>query len=164
MSMRDLIPWGRESNTAPVAYQTPDAPVASFRREVDRLFDDLWRGFPAFGLGRQLTWPHVELSETERELRVTVELPGMNEKDVELLIEDGVLTIRGEKHSAAEHKDRGYSERVYGRFERRVGLPSGVDEQGASAEFRDGVLTVTMPRSAEIERGRRIPINGETRH
>ncbi len=166
MNMRDLIPWGRQSSTAPMPYQGQDNPILGFRREVDRLFDDLFRGsLPSLGLGRSFAaWPNVELSESDREIRITAEVPGMNEKDVELLMEDGVLTIRGEKKSETEDKDRGYSERYYGRFERRVALPSSVDEQDANAEFRDGVLTVTLPKSAEAERGRRIPINGATRH
>ena len=164
MHMRDLIPWGRQSSTAPMQYQTQDNPVTGFRRDVDRLFDDLFRGSLP-GLGRTLAvWPNVELSETDREIRITADVPGMSEKDVELLMEDGILTIRGEKKSETEDKDRGYSERYYGRFERRVALPSNVDEGGASATFKDGVLTVTLPKSAEAERGRRIPINGDTRH
>ena len=166
MNMRDLIPWGRQSSTAPVPYQNEDNPVVGFRREVDRLFDDLFRGsLPSLGLGRSLSaWPNVELGETDREIRVTAEVPGMSEKDVELLVEDGVLTIRGEKKSETEDKERGYSERYYGRFERRIALPSNVDEHGANATFRDGVLTVTLPKSPEAERGRRIPITGETKH
>ena len=168
MNMRDLIPWGRQSSTAPVQYQGQEShPVLSLRREVDRLFDDLFRGnWPSLGsgFGRGMTWPTLELSETDREIRITAELPGMGEKEVELLIDDGVLTLRGEKRSDSEDKDRGYSERYYGRFERRIALPSNVDEQNAKAEFRDGVLSVTLPKSAEAERGRRIPINGETRH
>lgn len=166
MNMRDLIPWGRQSSTAPVPYQNGDNPVVGFRREVDRLFDDLFRGnLPSLGLGRSLSaWPNVELGETDREIRVTAEVPGMSEKDVELLVEDGVLTIRGEKKSETEDKERGYSERYYGRFERRIALPSNVDEHGANATFRDGVLTVTLPKCPEAERGRRIPITGETKH
>ena len=168
MNMRDLIPWGRQSSTASVQYQNQDNPIFGFRREVDRLFDDLFRGsLPSLGssIGRSLAvWPNVELSETDGEVRITAEVPGMSEKDVELLMEDGVLTIRGEKKSETEDKERGYSERYYGRFERRVALPSNVDEGGANATFKDGVLTVTLPKSAEAERGRRIPINGETKH
>ena len=104
------------------------------------------------------------MSETENELRITAEVPGMGEKDVELLLDDGVLTIRGEKKSENEDKGRGYSERHYGRFERRIALPGGVDEEHAQANFRDGVLTITLPRSPGAERGRRIPINAGTRH
>lgn len=168
MNMRDLIPWGRQGGTSPVAYRADDNPLTGFRREVDRLFDDFFRGsLPSLGsgLGRGLgAWPSVELSETDREIRVTAEVPGLSEKDVELLTGDGVLTLRGEKKSETEDRDRGYSERYYGRFERRIALPSNVDVEAAKATFRDGVLTVTLPKSAEAERGRRIPINAETRH
>jgi HSP20 family protein len=167
MNMRDLIPWGRQSNTAPVQYRSEESnPVVSLRREVDRLFDDLFRGtMPSLGFGGSaVAWPSVEVSDTDREIRITAEVPGMSEKDVELLIEDGVLTLRGEKNSETEDKDRGYSERYYGRFERRIALPSNIDEQGAKADFKEGVLTVTLPKSPEAERGRRIPINAETQH
>ncbi len=76
-----------------------------------------------------------------------------------------MLTLRGEKRSESEDKDRGYSERSYGRFERRIGLPRGIERDKAAASFRNGVLTVTLPKSAEaIDNVRRIPINGETRH
>ncbi len=172
MSMRDLIPWGRQSSSAaPAIYSDEQAnPLVGFRREVDRLFDDLFRwpttSFgPSFGLaGSALAWPRVEVGESDREVRITAEVPGMSDKEVELLVEDGILTLRGEKKSETDDKDRGYSERFYGRFERRIALPSGVDEKEARAEFRDGVLTVTLPKSPDAERGRRIPINGDTRH
>lgn len=167
MSMRDLIPWGRQSSTVPAAYgQEERNPFLGLRRDIDRLFDDVFRGsMPSLGFGHgTIAWPSVEVGETDREIRVTAEVPGMNENDIELLIEDGVLTLRGEKKSETEDKDRGYSERFYGRFERRVALPTGVDEEAAKANFRDGVLTVTLPKSDEAERGRRIPINSETRH
>lgn len=166
MAMRDLIPWSRQSGTA-LDYPSQGNPMLGFRREIDRLFDDLVRGWPAVGLGAErglAGWPNVELSETDREVRVTAEIPGMNEKEVELLVEDGMLTLRGEKKQESEDKQRGYSERFYGRFERRIQLPSGVDEKAAAAEFCDGVLTVTLPKSPEAERGRRIPIGGGTRH
>lgn len=166
MSMRDLIPWGRQSSTAPAMYREEERnPFLSLRRDVDRLFDDVFRGsMPSLGFGRSsISWPSLEVTETDREIRVTAEVPGMSDKDIELLVEDGVLTLRGEKKSETEDQERGYSERFYGRFERRIPLPSGVDDKAAKAEFRDGLLTVTLPIS-EAERGRRIPINGETRH
>jgi HSP20 family protein len=167
MAMRDLIPWGRQSSTAPATYQPQDNPVVSLRREMDRLFDDMFRGWPSLTpqLERSFAgWPSVEVSESDREVRITAEMPGMSDKDVELFVEDGMLTLRGEKRQESDDKERGYSERFYGRFERRIQLPSNVDDKAAAADFRDGVLTVTLPKSAEAERGRRIPINGETRH
>jgi len=167
MAIRDLIPWSRPTGTAPVPFQPDNNPVMSFRREVDRLFDDMFRGWPTAGSLFERgfgNWPSVELEETDREVLVTAEVPGLSEKDVELLVEDGVLTLRGERRRETEDKERGYSERFYGRFERRIQLPWNVDEKDAGAQFRDGVLTVRLPKSAEAERGRRIPINADTRH
>jgi HSP20 family protein len=167
MNMRDLIPWGRQSSSAPVAYRNDHSnPLLGLRRDMDRLFEDLFRaGLPSLDWDRTaVSWPKLEISDTDREVRITAEVAGMSEKDVELLVEDGVLTLRGEKKSETEDKDRGYSERFYGRFERRIGLPNAIDQEGARADFRDGVLTITLPKTAEEERGRRIPINGGTRH
>lgn len=173
MALRDLIPWSRQESRLPVPVSAgrerdDSHPLVSLHHEVNRLFDDVFRGFgmPSLGgFGRGFDWPNVELGETDREIRVTAELPGLEEKDVDITVEDGVLTLRGEKRSETGDKDRGYSERSYGRFERRIGLPRGVERDKAAATFRNGVLTVTLPKSAEaIENVRRIPINGETRH
>lgn len=165
MSMRDLIPWGRQSSPVPAPFeQGESSPFLSLRREVDRLFDDFFR-MPSLGLGpTAMSWPTLEVSDDDHQVRVMAEIPGMTEKDVELLVQDGVLTIRGEKKSEAGDKQRGWSERWYGRFERRVGLPSGVEEDKAQATFENGVLTITMPKSAEASNSRRIPINSGTRH
>ena len=166
MSVRDLIPWGRQtsSNQAPVPYRESEmTPFFGLRREIDRLFDEMFR-MPGLTGTATISWPSVEVSDREREVRVSAEIPGMSEKDVELTVHDGVLSIRGEKKSEREDKDRGYSERWYGRFERRIALPSEVEDDKAEASFRDGVLTVTLPKSAEAASGRRIPINAETKH
>jgi HSP20 family protein len=164
MSMRDLIPWGRQSSTAPTAYREGESPFFSLRREVDRLFDDFFR-MPSPGItGAAMSWPSLEVADDEREVRVTAEVPGMSEKDVELLVQDGVLTIRGEKKNERGDQNRGWTERWYGRFERRIALPSGVDEEKAQASFHNGVLTVTLPKSADAPHSRRIPINAGTKH
>lgn len=166
MAIRDLVPWGRQESRAPALFEPGErSPFLSLRRDIDRLFDDFFHSpMASLGRGPAMQWPNVEVSQTDSEIRITADVPGMTEKDVELLVEDGVLTLRGEKKSETEDRDRGYSERFYGRFERRIALPSGVDEEKAKAEFRDGVLTVTLPRNREAERGRRIPINAGTRH
>jgi len=169
MSIRDLIPWSRQENRLPVAVRAEqgrgDHPLLSLHRDVNRLFDDVFRGFglSSFGgLGREPAWPNLEFGETDKEVRIVAELPGLDEKDVDISVEEGVLTLRGEKKSEVEDKDRGYSERSYGRFERRIGLPRGVERDKASATFRNGVLTVTLPKSeAANENVRRIPINGQ---
>jgi HSP20 family protein len=165
MTMRDLIPWGRQNT--PARYQGEENnPILDLHRNVNRLFDDVFRdGFRGFGLGRSLAaWPSVEVQENDNEFRISAEVPGLKEEDIDLFVEDGVLTLRGERRSETQDKDRGYSERYYGRFERRIALPSNVDEQSANATFRDGVLTVTLARTAQAQRGRKIPINAATRH
>lgn len=168
MAIRDLIPWGRQQNRGEVVTSDQQAsnPFLALHREVNRLFDDVFRtmSVPSLdGLGASLNWPKLELSETDKEVRVAAELPGLEEKDVELTVEDGVLSIRGEKKSEMEDKARGYTERSYGRFERHIGLPPGVEQDKATATFNKGVLTITLPKSAEaIESTRRIPINAKS--
>lgn len=167
MLMRDLIPWTRQGSASPAVYRDEERnPFLSLRRDIDRVFDDLFRGsMPNLMSGRSMAvWPSIDATETDREIRITAEVPGMSEKDIELLVEDGMLTLRGERKNESEDKERGYSERFYGRFERRIALPSGVDHAAARADFRDGMLTIAMPKSAEAEHGRRIPINVETKH
>jgi HSP20 family protein len=101
----------------------------------------------------------VDVAETEKEYRVTAELPGIDERDVEVLLQDGVLTLRGEKKLETETRNH-YSERFYGRFERQIALDGDVDHDDVTAAFKNGVLTVTVPKSARaVERAKRIPIN-----
>jgi HSP20 family protein len=169
MAIRDLIPWSRQENRLPATVSAEqdrgDHPLLSLHREVNRLFDDVFRGFgvPSLGgLDRGLSWPNLELGETDKEVRIIAELPGLDEKDVDITLEEGVLTLRGEKKSEVEDKDRGYTERSYGRFERRIGLPRGIERDKASATFKNGVLTVVLPKSeAANENVRRIPVNAQ---
>ena len=166
MNMRDLIPWGRSEQTIPSHYREEGDPFMTLHREMNRLFDDVFRSFDVApfgsltGAGRTMGWPSVELSETDKDLRISAELPGMDEKDVELLMGDGVLTIRGEKKSEVEDKERAFSERYYGRFERRIPLGQDVDEGKVEAAFKNGVLTITVPRTAQsASQVKRITIN-----
>ena len=166
MAIRDLIPFTRETTT-PSLWRDWDTPVSGFRREMDRLFDDFFRT-PAltrsgeFG-GMTASWPSIDVKDKDNELLVTAEVPGLTDKDVELFVDNGMLTIRGEKK--AEHEERGYSERFYGKFERQIPVPSGVDKQHCEAEFRDGLLTIHLPKTREAaEAKKKIPINAETRH
>ena len=107
-------------------------------RQMNRLFDDVFRGFdnsgPCRGRG---AWPSVDVAETEKEYRVTAELPGLEERDVEVLLQDGLLTVRGEKKLATEAKNRSYSERFYGRFERQITLDRDIEyfSWGARRQF-----------------------------
>jgi HSP20 family protein len=143
----------------------------TLHREMNRLFDDVFRGFdmaPFGGVSRMASWPHVEVVDNDKDVRISAELPGLEDKDVEVLIGDGVLTIRGEKKSAIEDKERAFSERTYGRFERRIPLAWEVEEDKIEASFKNGVLTVTLPKSAESRSEvKRIAVNRaseETKH
>ncbi|MER9057612.1 Hsp20/alpha crystallin family protein [Mesorhizobium sp. M0195] len=168
MAIRDLIPWGRENNQAPSLFRSGDRdPFLTLHREMNRLFDEAFRGFdtrlPSLGgfSAAGASWPSVEISDSEKEIRVTAEIPGMDEKDVELLLDDGVLTLRGEKREETEDKDRQFSERFYGRFERRIPLGYEVDEDKINAAFRNGVLSVTLPKTERAQaKAKRIAING----
>ena len=163
MSMRDLMPWSRQESRLPAMYERRRDPFAMLRREMERMFDESF-GLPAQAGWQSTNWPSVEVSETDNEVRVAAEMPGLAEKDIDLTLENGVLCLRGERKSEIDDKERGYSERFFGRFERRIALPPGVDEDKVNARFDNGVLTVTIPKAPEMERGRRIPINDQTRH
>lgn len=167
MNVRDLVPWGhkpdRERNALEVSDQEPS--LFSLHRDMDRLFDDMLRGFGAQGLfDRRRPWPRLEVEESDAEYRIHAELPGLDEKDVEVLMKDGELIIRGEKRAETEDRHRTFSERYYGHFERRLTL-DGVDEDRVQARFGKGVLTVTAPKSEQDRRRvTRIPINAPTTH
>lgn len=168
MSIRDLVPWNRGETRAPSLYRDEERdPFMSLHREMNRLFDDVFRGFgarpPAFGGASSFGggWPSVEISDGEKEVRVTAEVPGLEEKDIEVLLEDGVLTLKGEKRSETEDKDKRFSERFYGRFERRIPLGFEVEDDKVSADFRNGVLSVILPKTERAQaKARRIAIKG----
>ena len=166
MSVRDLIPWGREENRVPSLFRDSERdPFLSLHREVNRLFDDVFRGFdgglPSVGRASAFggNWPSVEISDNDKEIRVTAEVPGMEEKDIEVLLDDGVLTLRGEKRSETEDKDRQFSERYYGRFERRIPIGYEIEEDRIDARFKNGVLSVILPKTPKAQsQAKRIAI------
>ena len=117
MNMRDLIPSGRNRNLPATSLSDNANPFLALHREMNRIFDDFARGFdlPAASNGWSAGWPHVEVSETDEELRVVAELPGLGERDIEVTLHDGMLTLKGEKKS--ESQGAVYGERWHGRFE-----------------------------------------------
>jgi HSP20 family protein len=160
MAFRDLIPW-RNQDLTPTR-GTYD-PFMALHREMNRLFDDALRGFGGSGLSPLMEgrfgWPKIELSETDNTVTVSAELPGMTEKDVNVEIANGVLTIRGEKKNERKDEGKYFTERYYGAFERQIPLED-VQEDKAEASFKDGVLTVSLPKSENPRAGvKRIAIN-----
>ena len=142
----------------PTVFRDDDRnPFLSLHREMNRLFDDVFRGFdsrlPAVGSLSSFSaaWPKVEISDSDKEINVTAEIPGLEEKDVEVLLDDGVLTLKGEKRSEVEDKDKQFSERFYGHFERRIPLGVEVEEDKIEARFKNGVLNVVLPKSQKAQ-------------
>jgi HSP20 family protein len=128
------------------------------RRDFDRLFDDLWEASAL--TPREAEWmPKVDVSEANGIVLIRAECPGMDAKDVRLSIDDGVVTLEGEKRTEHEEKDeRAFRrERRYGSFLRRIPLPMPVDSAKVKAEFKNGLLTVTLPKSP-VAAEKRIPI------
>jgi HSP20 family protein len=139
-------------------------PLFSLHREMNRLFDDFMGGAPMTGQGQSATGniinAHMNVSETEGEIRVSAELPGVAEDDIDVSLNDDVLTIRGEKKFERKDDKENYHfvERSYGTFQRSLRLPFPVDPEQVKASFENGVLTVSLPKSAQQERTRRIQV------
>jgi HSP20 family protein len=140
---------------------TPWAGMSGLRREMDRVFDRFfdfesgWGGLEVAG-----DWaPKVDLSETKDAFVIRAEIPGVEQKDIQVSLQDQMLTIKGEKTKENEEKDEHYHrmERSYGGFARAMRLPVAVDGSKVTASFKDGVLTVTLPKTPAAK-GATIPI------
>jgi HSP20 family protein len=141
-------------------------PFMSLHREMNRLFDDVFRGVPTAGSrgvpGGDFVTAHMDVSETENEVRICAELPDVSQDDVEVSLDDDVLTIRGEKKLERKNDKENYHfmERSYGTFQRSLRLPFPVDPDQVQADFNNDVLTVTLPKTKAQDRSRRIQIQG----
>jgi HSP20 family protein len=159
------LPVKTEKSTA--AAPSPWRPFEHLRQEIDRLFDDFNGGFwrPSFPRSffdgpagrREQTWPTmpaVDVSETDKGYEIKAELPGMEEKNIEVKLADGVLTIKGEKQEEKETKEKDYyvQERSFGSFQRTFQVPDNVDTNKIEANFKNGVLTVNLPKTAEAQK------------
>ena len=158
---------GKIEKTPPSTLQ-PWRPFENLRREVDRLFDDFSGGIWRSPFGRSLfdmepfrraegalgAVPAVDVTQTDKGYEITAELPGLEEKDVEVKLANGILTIRGEKRDEKEEKQKDYyvRERNFGSFERSFQVPGDVDPDKISANFKKGVLTLMLPKSVEAQK------------
>ena len=165
MQIKDLIPWARRGEAARSKAQD-EHPLVELQRQINQAFEGFWgRTDQALGAGGwPLTdqGPRSDVVETEQGVEVTVELPGMEQKDVEVSLAGGTLTIRGEKKVERKEEKKGYyvSERSYGSVFRSVPLPPGCDTDKADASFRNGVLTIKIPHSPEARsKMKRIEVN-----
>jgi HSP20 family protein len=142
-------------------------PMFAFQREMNRLFDDVFRGFGAPALANagaagvgSLLMPQMDVRETENEIRIAVEMPGVAPDEVEIQLDDDVLTIRGEKkiERRDERENAHFTERAYGTFQRILRLPFKVDPSQVQARFDNGVLTLTLPKPKGQDASRRISV------
>mgnify|MGYP006268045483 CR=1 FL=1 len=173
MRIRDLVPWGRKKQDidirqdaggrADTALPGP-ASLFDLHRELNDVFDRFfgsieWSGGAGFGPG--LVGPRIDAEEQDGELVIRADLPGLDEKDIDVSLSDGVLTLRGERQGARESRERGYQvrERSYGAFYRTLPLPPGLDTDKAKATFRNGVLEIKLPKLEGSENlSRRIEV------
>ena len=152
MQIKDLIPWARKDG-APDAKSSEDNPIATLQREMNHVFENFWNRVGQF------EWPwssgeaKSDVVETDNAIEISIELPGMEMKDIEVTVSDDMLTVKGEKRIERQEEKKGYylSERSYGAIYRTIPLPPGVDGEKAQASFKNGVLTIKLPQSPEAQ-------------
>ena len=162
-----MVPVKRDETKPLSSDEGPLSPLFQLHREMDKLFDNAFRGFgvspsrfPGLSpLGSDLLsplsssaflMPQVDVGATDKEYSITVEIPGVTEKDVNIEVANNTMTIRGEKNQEKEEKDKNYYrvERSYGSFQRVLCLPEDADQEDIKANFKNGILTIKMGRKA----------------
>jgi HSP20 family protein len=177
MELKNLLtPWNwfkkEEEQSQTVRSQNllkaTDNPLVRFHGDLDKLFENFFQGFPLLPSQRKgggswdgLILPQVDIGESKKNYTITVEVPGVDEKDIDLTLADGTLTIRGEKRYEQEDSDKQYHrvERSYGSFQRMLSLPTDADENRVGAKFKNGVLTITVDKNPQLTpSGKKIAI------
>lgn len=171
MDIKKLAPWNwfkkeqeQEGTMLPVRRQETQTrytdPFSQIRQEIDRIFESAFSGFgfPSIGFGRELTpmaqsdWlrPTLDIGASDKDYTISVELPGVDEKDVQLELTNDSLKIKGEKKQQKEEKEKNYyrMERSYGSFQRVLSLPEDVDKDNIKAVYKNGIMNITIPRKA----------------
>jgi len=160
--MGNLIPWNWGKKNLPIRKEDNSSeysPHLALQNDMNRVFDNFFRSFEGGMLSsfsemsEGMFQPKVEVKENANNLRVSVELPGIDDKDIDVSITDDALTISGDKREEKEENTRGYyrMERSYGSFQRRIPFPCSIDKDKAEATFKKGVLNVVLPKTAEAK-------------
>lgn len=154
MMLNNLVPWRKGRGNVVIRGGEQSQPFYALGRQMNRLLDDFfgdfalqsWKGWSDFDTEFV---PRLDVAETDKEITVTAELPGMEQKDIEVSMADGLLTLKGEKkHNAEEKKDGFYhAECSYGSFCRTVALPAEVDADKVDASYKNGVLKIHLPKT-----------------
>jgi HSP20 family protein len=166
---QSTIPVKRSDKPADKNLPSTGASVMQLHREIDRLFDDAFRGFPTLGsrwfdqgvFSPAVFEARLNVASDDKNYHVSLEVPGMTEKDISLELTNNILTIRGEKKEENETKDKHYYrvERSYGSFQRVLNLPEDCDQASIAASIKNGVLDIQMPRkSLPASERKQIPI------
>jgi len=162
MKFSDLLPakWPGQSLA-----RRDELPYATLQREMDRMFGDFFHDGETWPMRREgmstVMTPQIDISETESEVHISAELPGIDEKDIDVTLADGVLTIRGEKKQECEQKEENFyrMERSFGQFQRSIALPVDVDEDKVDAVFSKGVLQIKLPKNpAAVQAQKKIVV------
>ncbi|HSX88575.1 MAG TPA: Hsp20/alpha crystallin family protein [Pseudomonas sp.] len=169
---KELPVKSEETPTKSPALAEPRNLFESLRRQVDHLFDDFTRAPLHLPFGRRAFeaepfWrreligqsvPAVDIAEKEKSFEITAELPGMDEKDIEIKVSNGTLIIKGEKNQETEEKKKDYylSERHYGSFERIFSLPPGIDTEQIAAQYSKGLLSISLPKKPEASKPEQV--------
>lgn len=151
--MWSLFPSERQKTELQPTPQETD-PFRALQRRMDHLFDDFANGYRwPFTNGRDMPMPQIDVSETDGEVTIEAELPGVDEKDIDVTVADNLLTIKGEKKQEKEEKKKDYhlTERSYGSFSRSMTLPFDADPKKIKANFDAGVLKITLPKPPEVK-------------
>lgn len=182
MDFKKLAPWNwfkkeeeQQPTNLPVHHYGQSrllSPVAQFHQEIDRMFENFFRtvGFPSLGVDREALslaqdkWikPTLDIAASEKEYTISVELPGVDEKDVLLELSDDTLIIKGEKKQEKESREQNYyrMERSYGSFQRILSLPEDAEQDRIEATYKQGILTITIPRKVRpAAKAKQITIN-----
>ena len=165
VDFKALVPW-RDKSQAPAPREDYHDPFLTFRREVDRMFDDFFSGFGRRGAGAPFgSWgaptPSMDLTENDKEIVVTAEMPGLDQEDFEVTVSGDLLTLKGEKKAEHEHRigEAYYMERRFGSFSRSVRLPFEVKDEKVDARYEKGLLTIRVPKPVDMQRqARRIEV------
>jgi len=161
MAMKDLVLWKWGEKQAPVKRE--QEPFYALQRDMNRLFDEFFSdfGLRPFGESWRSFSPSIDVTETDQEIKMSAELPGLDDNDIEVKLANDILTISGEKKQEKEDNNKHYDrlERSYGSFQRSIPLPPGVETDKVDATFNKGVLTITIPKAAAAQSHiKKIPI------
>jgi len=165
MTTKNLTPQTKGGRDSLMAKKS-EYPFVSFLQDMEKMIDDFFRDFDRASIRekRGVFNPKVDVLDTDKEVMVTAELPGLSENDIEISLTSDALTIKGEKKAEKEDKGKGYyhMERSYGAFSRTIPLPAEVDSSKVDAKFKKGILTVALPKTEKAQKQtKKIPVKTE---